>query len=363
MATATVPHPDSSDLRAAAAERVMQAAAGAFDLFAIYLGDRLGLYEVLASDGPLASAELAARTGTDARYIREWLEQQAVAGILGVESFATPPRFYLQPGFDDVLANRDSLDYLAPLAQSVAGAVRPLDEVAAAYRTGSGVPYGSYGRDLREGQARMNRAAFLYQLGEQWLPAVPGLEARLRSEPSRVADIGCGAGWSSIGIARCYPLAQVDGFDSDEPSIALARMNALEAGVADRVSFQVRDAGSPDLAGTYDLVAAFECVHDMADPVAALRTMRSLARSTGTVLVVDERVADRFDPHAGGLEWLMYGFSVLHCLPVGRACAPSAATGTVMRTDTLREYARRAGFAGVEVLPIDHALFRFYRLQ
>ena len=363
MATATVPHPDSSDQRAAAAERVMQAAAGAFDLFAIYLGDRLGLYEVLASDGPLASAELAARTGTDARYIREWLEQQAVAGIVGVEPLATPPRFYLRPGFDDVLANRESLDYLAPLAQSVAGAVRPLDEVATAYRTGSGVPYESYGRDLREGQARMNRAAFLHQLGQQWLPGVPGLEARLRSQPSRVADIGCGAGWSSIGIARCYPLAQVDGFDSDEPSIALARMNALEAGVADRVTFHVRDAGSPDLAGTYDLVTALECVHDMADPVAALRTMRALARSTGTVLVVDERVADRFDPHAGGLEWLMYGFSVLHCLPVGRACAPSAATGTVMRTGTLRQYARSAGFAGVEVLPIDHALFRFYRLQ
>ena len=363
MVSAPLSVPRLQEHRAAAADRVMRAAAGAFEIFAIYLGDRLGLYEVLASDGPLDAAGLAVRTGTDERYIREWLEQQAVAGILAVEPFTAPPRFSLRPGFDEVLAAPDSLDYLAPLAQSIAGAVRPLDQVAAAFRSGDGVSYESYGRDLREGQARMNRAAFLYQLGQDWLPAAPGLDERLRTPGARVADIGCGAGWSSIGIARCYPLARVDAFDADEPSVALARTNAIEAGVADRVTIHVRDAGSPDLAGTYDLVIALECVHDMADPVAALRTMRGLARANGTVLVVDERVADRFDPHAGGLEWLMYGFSVLHCLPVGRAGRPSVATGTVMRTDTLRGYAREAGFAGLEVLPIDHALFRFYRLQ
>jgi 2-polyprenyl-3-methyl-5-hydroxy-6-metoxy-1,4-benzoquinol methylase len=363
MATATVPTTSTAEQRTAAADHLMSAAAGAFDIFAVYLGDRLGLYDVLASDGPLDAAGLAVRTGTDERYVREWLEQQAVAGIVGVEPFAAPARFYLRPGFEEVLVNRESLDYLAPLAQIIAGVVRPLDAVVAAFRTGAGVPYESYGRDLREGQARMNRAAFLYQLGQEWLPSVPGLAGRLRSGEARIADIGCGAGWSSIGMAQCYPHARIDGFDSDDASIALATTNAIEAGVADRVTFHVRDAGSPELAGTYDLVVALECVHDMSDPVAALRTMRGLARAAGVVLVVDERVADRFDPEAGGLEWLMYGFSVLHCLPVGRACCPSAATGTVMRTETLRSYARRAGFADLEILPIDHSLFRFYRLR
>jgi 2-polyprenyl-3-methyl-5-hydroxy-6-metoxy-1,4-benzoquinol methylase len=344
--------------------RVMQAVSGAFDVFSIYLGDQLGLYQVLASEGPLTATALAHRTGTDVRYVREWLEQQTVTGLVEVEDpRAVEPAFYLPEGHEDVLVDPDSLDYLAPLAQLVAGAVAPLPALLRAFRTGDGVPYEQYGRDLREGQARMNRAAFLRQLGQQWIPAVPGLSERLRRPGARIADLGCGAGWSSIGMAQCYPAAQVDGFDSDEASVALARTHAAEAGVTDRVRFDVRDAGDPALAGRYDLVIALECVHDMAHPVSALRTMRRLAKADGVVLVVDERVADEFDPEAGGLERLMYGFSVLHCLPVGRAEPHSACTGTVMRTSTLTRYAREAGFHTTEVLPIDHAMFRFYKLQ
>jgi SAM-dependent methyltransferase len=347
--------------------RVMQAVSGAFDVFSIYLGDQLGLYQVLASEGPLTPSALARRTGTDPRYIREWLEQQAVAGILEVDQSDTGTSertFYLPSGHDEVLVDRESLDYLAPLTQLVAGAVTPLPAVLQAFRTGDGVAYEQYGRDLREGQARMNRAMFLRQLGQEWIPVVPGLAERLRATPAaRIVDLGCGAGWSSIGMAQCYPRALVDGFDLDEASIMLARTHAVEAGVADRVCFDVRDAGDAALAGRYDLVIALECVHDMANPVAALRTMRRLAKADGVVLVVDERVAERFDPNAGGLEWLMYGFSVLHCLPVGRTEPHSACTGTVMRTSTMARYAGEAGFDGVEVLPIEHAMFRFYRLQ
>jgi 2-polyprenyl-3-methyl-5-hydroxy-6-metoxy-1,4-benzoquinol methylase len=344
----------------------MRAAAGAFETFSIYIGDQLGLYEVLASDGPITAGQLSARTGTDERYVREWLEQQAVVGLLEVEhpsSQFVDRRFSLADGFDEVLADRESLDYLAPLAQLVVGAASPIEEVVGAFRTGAGVPFERYGRNAREGQARMNRVAFLRQLGEEWLPAVPGLAARLSSPGARVADLGCGAGWSSLGIARAFPEVRVDGFDLDAPSIELAHAHAVTAGLGDRVRFFVRDAGDPALFGQYDLAIALECVHDMSDPVAALRTMRRLAKPGGTVLVVDERVADRFDPDAGGFEWLMYGFSVLHCLPSGRASAGSRATGTVMRTDTLRAYADEAGYATTEVLPIEHPLFRFYRLH
>jgi 2-polyprenyl-3-methyl-5-hydroxy-6-metoxy-1,4-benzoquinol methylase len=287
-----------------------------------------------------------------------------VAGIVTAAPGGDQPVFLLPPGHREVLVDRDSLNYLVPLTQLAAGAVAPLHSLVDAFRAGTGVPYERYGKDLREGQARMNRAAFLRQLGQEWLPGVPGLAARLSTPArARVADLGCGAGWSSIGVAQCYPNALVDGFDLDEPSIALAREHARQCGVQDRVRFEVRDAGDAALAGRYDLVMALECVHDMAQPVPALRTMRRLAKRDGVVFIVDERVADRFDPQAGGLEWLMYGFSVLHCLPVGRADAPSAATGTVMRVDTLRRYARDAGFEDVEVLPIEHPMFRFYRLQ
>jgi cyclopropane fatty-acyl-phospholipid synthase-like methyltransferase len=201
-------------------------------------------------------------------------------------------------------------------------------------------------------------------LGKEWLPAIPDVHARLQADPpARVADIGCGAGWSAIAMAQSYPKALVDGFDLDQASIELARANARETGLADRCRFHVRDAGDPELAGRYDLVAAFECLHDMSQPVKALEAMRRLSHEGGVVLIMDERVGDAFMAKGNDIEWMMYGWSVLHCLPVGMADQPSAATGTVMRPDTLRRYAREAGFKDVQVLPIENFFFRFYRLD
>jgi 2-polyprenyl-3-methyl-5-hydroxy-6-metoxy-1,4-benzoquinol methylase len=164
---------------------------------------------------------------------------------------------------------------------------------------------------------------------------------------------------------HCQDLSQStgrDGFDLDELSIHLARKNAKEAGVSDRVKFRIRDASDPKIAGNYDLVTAFECVHDMSNPVAALRAMRNLANENGVVLVMDERVEERFTPEDNDVEWFFYGFSVLHCLPVGMAEQPSAGTGAVMRPGILKRYATEAGFKGVEILPIENFFFRFYRL-
>lgn len=347
-------------------ERLMQATSGFFDIFTIHIGNHLGFYRTLAVAGPLTSPELAARTGTHERYVREWLEQQTVTGILAVENpeaDARERRFSLPTGHVEILVERESLNYLAPLAQLLVGAVHPLDALLRAFRTGGGVPFRDYGVDLREGQAGMNRAAFLHQLGSEWLPALPELHTRLRAEPpARVADLGCGAGWSSIGIGRAYPHVRVDGFDLDDPSIELARTNAHDAGLGDRVRFQVRDAGDPTLAGRYDLVTAFECIHDMAQPVAALRAMRQLASEGGVVLVMDERVGERFTAGGHDVEWMMYGWSVLHCLAVGMEDQPSAETGTVMRPATLRRYAQEAGFRDMEILPIENYFFTFYHL-
>jgi hypothetical protein len=144
--------------------------------------------------------------------------------------------------------------------------------------------------------------------------------------------------------------------------VALARQHVQEYGLSERVQIHCRDAGEADCQGQYDLVTAFECVHDLPNPVGVLRNMRRLANAVGTVLVVDERVGDAFTPEGNDVEWMMYGWSVLHCLPVGMADAPAMGTGTVMRTDTLRGYAREAGFRDVEILPIDNFFFRFYRL-
>lgn len=350
--------------RDALAERVLASLGGAFDILTIHLGDRLGFYRVLADDGPVSSTELAARTGTQERYVREWLEQQATAGILTVDDPRRPAaqrRFDLPAGHDEVLADAESLDYLAPIAQVFVGAVKPLDRLLQVFRDGGGIPFEAYGEDMREGQARVNRASFLKLIGTEWIPALPDVHRRLTAGPARVADLGCGGGWSCIGIASAYPAARVDGFDLDAPSVELARAHVRRYGLEDRVTVECRDAGDPTLEGRYDLVTAFECVHDLSDPVATLRTMRRLVREDGAVLVVDERVAERFG-EPGDVDGIMYGWSVLHCLPVGMAEQPAAGTGTVMRPDTLRAYAAEAGFRDLEVLDVENLFFRFYRL-
>ncbi len=355
-----------AEQRDALVERFLKSAAGMFEVLSIYIGHRCGYYNALASTDWFTPRELAQRTDTYERYTREWLEQQTVAGIVEVEdelAQADARRYRLPEGHREVLIDRDSLNYLTPLAQMLVGTTRPLDRLIEAYRTGTGIPYAAYGRDFLEGQAAMNRPMFLQLLGTEWLPKMPDVHQRLQSSPpARVADIGCGTGWSCIGIARAYPNVRVDGYDIDAASIRLAQDNVAEAGLSDRVSLFTRDASDPSLHGLYDLVMAFETVHDMSDPVGALRTMRNLAGQHGAVLVVDERVGECFTARGTDVEWMMYGWSILHCLPVGMSSQPSAETGTVMRKETLTRYAREAGFADVEVLAIDHVFFRFYRL-
>jgi SAM-dependent methyltransferase len=348
------------------AEGLFEKIIGAMEVASVYLGDRLGLYRAMADGGSATSAELAERTGTHERYVREWLEQQAVMGILeveGGEEDGSARRYMLPEGHAEVLLDQDSLSYLAPVARFTMGLVRPLPALVGAFRTGDGLPYAHYGADAREGQADANRPMFVNLLGSEWLPTVSDVHQRLQADPpARAADVGCGMGWSSISIARAYPNVRVDGYDLDEPSIELARHNAEEAGVADRVTFQVRDASDPTLEGRYDLATAFECVHDMGRPVEALGAMRRMVGEGGAVIVADERVPDSFGAPGDDTDRLMYGWSVLFCLPTGLADEPSVGTGTVMRQQTLRRYAEEAGYRGMEVLPIENNLWRFYRL-
>jgi ubiquinone/menaquinone biosynthesis C-methylase UbiE len=346
--------------------RLFDGLLGAMDLLNVYLGDRLGLYRALAEGGPMTSAELAARANIDERYAREWLEQQAVSALLTVDdvSLAAGARRYALPtGHDEVLTDRDSLSYLAYVGRFAAALGQATPALLDAFRTGGGVSWATFGEDAREAQAEQGRPLFLQLLSSDWLPKVPDVHARLSSgEPVQVADIACGAGWSSIGIARAYPGARVHGFDLDEPSIELARANATAYGVADRVTFEVRNVADPTLAGQYDLVLGFEMLHDLAQPVDALRAMRRMLAEGGAVIVMDERVAETFTAPGDALERFFYGFSTLCCLPAGLAEEPSAATGTVMRPSTVREYTLDAGFSDVEILPIEHDIFRFYRL-
>jgi 2-polyprenyl-3-methyl-5-hydroxy-6-metoxy-1,4-benzoquinol methylase len=359
----TPPTPDRAAASAtpdALGERVFASILGTLDVFAIYIGDRLGYYRQLADHGPLSSAELADRAGTVERYTREWLEMQAVAGYLEAHD-GDPRRFSIPAGHAEALTDHLSLGYVAPFARMVSAAGAKLGSIVDVHRDGSGVPWDAFGQDMRESQGDMNRPFFLNLLAKEWFGGIEDIDQRLRAG-GRVADIGCGHGWSAIALAQGYPGVEVDGFDLDEPSIASATKHAAEHGVADRVRFRAVDAGDAAVDGGYDLVTAFECIHDMPDPVSALRTMKRLAGDDGQVVVMDERVSESFSPDAGDIEHLMYGFSNFICLPDGMAHGHSAGTGTVMRPDTLRRYAREAGFEDIEILPIETDFWRFYRI-
>jgi predicted O-methyltransferase YrrM len=340
------------------ADRLFRSALGTAEVLSIYLGDRLGWYRALAEGGPATADELVARAGGAPRYAQEWLEQQASSGILTVDGDG---RFVLPRGATEVLTDTTSLNYLAPLARMLSAAATQLPALLDAYRSGGGVGWAQFGADMRESQADMNRPWFEHALPGA-LAGVADLDEVLRRPGARIADIGTGAGWSAIALARAYPEATVQGFDVDPPSIELATANAREAGLDDRVTFHLADAAGLGERG-FDAAFAFECVHDMPRPVEVLAAVRAAVRPGGPVVVMDEAVDDSFAAPGDDTERLMYGFSTLICLPDGLAHPGSVGTGTVMRPDTLRGYARAAGFGGVEVLPIeDFGFWRFYRL-
>jgi len=347
----------------ALSERLFMSLIGTAEVMDIYLGDRLGLYEHLTAES-LTAGDLASRGGIAERYAREWLEGQAVSGFLEVDDVsasATERRYRLSEEHAQVLLDRDAPTFLTPFARMFIAAAQQLPAIMQAYRTGGGVNWRDYGPDMSEGQEFGNRPTYVNALAD-WLVSVEDVHARL-SAGARVADVGCGGGWSSIEMARAYPGITVDGFDLDEPAIERARRNAEAEGLSDRVRFHAVDPAEAGHGGGYDLVTAFECIHDLPQPVPVLRTMRSMAGEDGIVLVMDENVQPEFVAPGDEVERIMYGFSTLVCLPDGMSHPGSVGTGTVMRPSVLEGYAQEAGFSGVEILPIDGGLWRFYRLS
>jgi SAM-dependent methyltransferase len=347
------------------AERIVTAMAGALELNAIYLGDRLGLYKALGQDGPQTPPQLAESTDVLARYAREWCEAQAACGLLTCQNPDAGPDervFALPSSVKEVLLDRDSLAFLAPSVRCTVVAARALPELVATYRGERTFGWEDHGPEMRHGQAEANRPVFRALLVQEWLPRIPGLLERLAAPGARVADVGCGMGWAAIALAEGLPDLVVDGYDIDAPSVEAARHHAQEQRVDDRVTFHVADISDVTNMPAYDAVFAFECLHDMSRPVEALRAMRALSRGAD-VVIVDERTEDTFTPDAPLVERLLYGYSLTVCLPDGMSASPSAGTGTVMRAATLREYAAEAGFAGAEAIELDHDQFRMYRLS
>lgn len=346
------------------AGNLFMACLATMELANVELGVRLGLYEALAGAGPVTAARLAESAGIAERYAREWLEQQAVAGVVEVEDPGAPTaerRFTLPNAHAHVLIDDDSEACMKPCAAVVPWLAKALDIMAEEFRRGTGAAFGLF--DLHDVQAAFTRPVFVNHLTQTWLPALPDVQARLTGgDRVRIAEIGCGEGLAAITIARAYPNAEIDGYDLDDASITVARKEAADAGIADRVRFHVQDAADASVEGDYDLVMAIEMLHDVPDPVGILRTMKRLAGDNGAVLVVDERTEDAFTVPTTEMERLFYAFSTLHCLAVSLQ-GGGVGTGTVIRADTVRRYATEAGFSAVDVLDVDHPQFRLYRLS
>jgi SAM-dependent methyltransferase len=302
----------------------------------IVIGDRLGLYSALDSGGPATPSELAARTGTVERYVRPWLINQAAGGYLEYDPSAG--RFRLPP------EHARALESLAGGYYLLTAAMKAEPRISRAFKTGAGMLWAEHDPDLFTGTENFFRPGYEQNLVQSWIPALEGVEGRLQSG-ARVADVGCGHGASTLIMARAYPRSSFVGFDNHEPSILRARHVAMETGLSDRVRFEVAGAdGYPAEPNGYDLIAFFDCLHDMGDPVGAIRhAARSLAED-GTVLVVEPMAGERIEDNLNPVGRIYAGGSVLVCTPHAMA-EGGTALGTIATDATLHEVASAGGLA------------------
>ncbi len=306
----------------------------------VVIGDRLGLYKAMAGAGPLTSTELATRTGTAERYVREWLAAQAAAGYLTYD----PARraYTLPPEQAFCLADETSPTFLPGAFQVIAAAMKDEGKVADAFRSGKGVGWHEHDPGLFEGTERFFRPSYAANLVASWIPALDDVEQKLR-RGAQVADVGCGHGASTILLAQSYPSSRFIGFDYHEPSISWARKAASRAGVADRVRFEV--AASKSFPGTgYDLVAFFDCLHDMGDPVGAARHVHGTLAPDGTWMIVEPFADDRVEENLNPIGRMFYSASTMICTPASLAQEVGLALGAQAGEARLREVVTAGGF-------------------
>ena len=331
--------PDPEKLQAFAGKAIGEIAA-AVSAALVVIGDRLGLYRALANAGPLTPQQLAEKTETDQRYVREWLANQAAGGF--VEYDAAAGTFSLPPEQAYMLADAES-----PL--NVQGAFAMIEsvfsdgpQIADAFRTGRGLAWHEHDGRLFEAVERFFRPSYNAYLVNTWIPSLTGVETKLHAG-GRIADVGCGHGASTVLMARAYPQATIVGFDYHEASIVRARKNAASAG-CERVSFEVGRAQDYPGAG-YDLVTFFDCLHDMGDPVSAARHVRTSLAADGTWMLVEPFANDRLEDNLNPVGRAYYGFSTLICTPASKAQEVGLALGAQAGEARIRAVVTEAGFS------------------
>ena len=306
----------------------------------VVIGDKLGLYKAMAGASALTPAELATRTGTAERYVREWLNAQAAAGYVTYDAGAG--RYFLSPEQAVALSDETSPAFVLGGFQAMTAAMKAAPKVGEGFKSGKGVGWHEHDPDLFEGTERFFRAGYKANLITSWIPALEGVEAKLKAG-AKVADVGCGHGASTILMAQSYPQSTFVGFDYHGPSIERARQRAAEAGVADRARFEI--AKAKEYPGTnYDLVAFFDCLHDMGDPVGASAHVHASLHPDGTWLLVEPFASDRTEENLNPIGRVFYSASTLICTPASLAQEVGMALGAQAGESRLREVVTAGGF-------------------
>ena len=306
----------------------------------VVMGDALGLYRTMADAGPTTPSELAARTGTTERYVREWLNAQAAGGY--VEYDPADGRYPLPPEHAIALADETSPYFLPGAFQMFAATVRDEPSITHAARTGGGFGWHEHSQGVFDGTERFFRPGYAANLVASWIPALDGVEEKLQAGAS-VLDVGCGHGSSTILMATAYPASRFVGVDYHAGSIATARQRAAEAGLSDRVTFEVASAAELP-GGGYDLVASFDSLHDMGDPVGAARHVREALAPDGTWLIVEPFANDRIEDNLNPIGRIYYAASTLLCTPSSLSQEVGLALGAQAGEGRLRDVVLEAGF-------------------
>ncbi|HZR55732.1 MAG TPA: methyltransferase domain-containing protein [Terriglobales bacterium] len=358
--TLNAPAPESFDFSRTAAfmNKVVGDLSGAVISFMCTLGDRLGLFKKLA-DGPASSTELALRTGMNERYIREWLNSLTAAGYLHYDP--SDKRFSLPPEHAPVLAQEGGLMFMGGVYQHLPGLFGPLEKLTEVFRNGGGIQPSTYGEDFRKGMERISGSWFENMLVQQWIPAMEGLQAKLKNGAD-VADIGCGSGLALITMARSFPKSRFVGYELFGPSVARATANAEAAGVADRVRFEQRDVVD-GLSQQYDLITSFDVLHDIANPAAVLRGIQNALRSDGTYLLLEIRCSEHLEENRGPIAAILYGTSVCFCTPTSLAYGAEGLGTMGMPGAKVTQLCAEAGFSRVRQLPFENPFNVLYEIR
>jgi 2-polyprenyl-3-methyl-5-hydroxy-6-metoxy-1,4-benzoquinol methylase len=329
-------------------EKVLGDAAGMMASTLATLGDRLGLFRALADAGPATSEELGARAEVNERYAREWLRGMHAAGYLQLDR--DNGRYSLAPEHAQVLATEGGPAFLGGAFQLSFGYLHAIDRLTEAFRSGGGVPQSAYPVETWEGMGRFSRSFYDNQLVQNWVPAVDGLQQRLTDGVSW-ADVGCGSGIAVIRLAEAFPASEFVGYDNFEGQLHLARQAAADAGVSDRVRFELRDAAG-GLPGSYDVVSTFDVVHDAVDPPALVAAIRRALKPDGTYVMLEMNSADDPDQNVGPLATLLYGVSIVYCMTTSLAHGGAGLGTCGLPAARVQELCEGAGFATVQQLDL-----------